>query len=184
MTNLTRRALLLGAGAAGLAACDNGIGSNGAATIDARVASTQSYLHSAYPSTVQLNEKAAGTLVMPLMTKAALGAGGAFGRGALSVDGATIDYYSAAQASLGFQLGAQQYAHVLYFMTNDALYDFRTSPGWTAGADIEYALNDRGANLSASTVTQLSPVIGVVFGQAGLLAGASLAGTKYTRIIP
>ncbi len=184
MTNLTRRALLLGAGAATLAGCANGIGSNGAATIDARVDSTLNYLNSAYPATRQLGDKAAGMLVMPLMTKAALGAGGAFGRGALRVEGATIDYYSAAQASLGFQLGAQQYAHVLYFMTNDALYDFRASPGWTAGADIEYALNDQGANLSASTVTQLSPVIGVVFGQAGLLAGASLAGTKYTRIIP
>ncbi len=187
MSIFTRRAVLLGAAAAGasaLSACDNGIGTGGAATVDARVDATTDYLYSAYPATRQLADKAAGMLVMPVMTKAALGAGGAFGRGALLVDGATIDYYSATQASIGFQLGAQQYAHVLFFMTNDALYDFRSSPGWTAGADIEYALNDRGGNVSASTVTQLSPVIGVVFGQAGLLAGASLAGTKYTRIIP
>lgn len=187
MGTITRRAVLAGAAATGataLAGCDNGINSGGAATIDARVQATTDYLYAAYPATRQLSEKAAGMLVMPVMTKAALGAGGAYGRGALIVDGATIDYYSAAQASIGFQLGAQQYAHVLFFMTNDALYDFRTSPGWTAGADIEYALNDQGGNVSASTVTQLSPVIGVVFGQAGLLAGVSLAGTKYTRILP
>jgi len=30
----------------------------------------------------------------------------------------------------------------------------------------------------------LSPVVAFVFGQAGLIAGASIAGTKYTRIIP
>lgn len=187
MTILTRRSALTGAlaAAAGLAAgCDNGVGSSGASTIDARVASTLDFLYSNYPATTQLRDKSAGILVMPLMTKAALGAGGAYGRGALLVNGTSVDYYSAAQASVGFQLGAQQYAHALFFMTNAALYEFRTSPGWEAGADIEYALNDRGANLSASTITQLSPVIGVVFGQAGLLAGASIDGTKYTRIIP
>ncbi|CAM4253277.1 YSC84-related protein [Palleronia rufa] len=188
MTNMTRRRVLSGAlatvGATALAGCSNAVGSNGAATIDARVASTMDYLYSNYPATAQLRDKAAGVLVMPLITKAALGAGGSYGRGALLVQDSTVDYYSAAEASLGFQLGAQQYAHVLFFMTNNALYDFRSSPGWTAGADIEYALNDRGQNLSATTITQLSPVIGVVFGQAGLLAGASVEGTKYTRIIP
>ena len=187
MTTLTRRTLLTGAAAAAAslgAGCSNGIGSPGAATIDARVDATLDYLFGAYPATQQLRDKATGMLVMPLITKAALGAGGAYGRGALRVGGSTVDYYSAAQASVGFQLGAQQYAHVLFFMTNAALYEFRASPGWEAGADIEYALNDRGANMSASTITQLSPVIGVVFGQAGLLAGASVDGTKYTRIIP
>ena len=96
----------------------------------------------------------------------------------------TVDYYSAAQASFGLQIGAQQYAHVLYFMTEEALAEFRGSSGWAAGADVEYAVNDRGGHLSAETTTVLAPVIAVVFGQAGLLAGASVEGTKYTRIIP
>ena len=69
-------------------------------------------------------------------------------------------------------------------MTEEALAEFRASPGWAAGADVEYVANDSGANLSAETTTVLSPVIAVVFGQAGLLAGASVEGTKYTRIIP
>ena len=30
----------------------------------------------------------------------------------------------------------------------------------------------------------LQPVIALVFGQSGLIAGASLTGIKYTRIIP
>ncbi len=69
-------------------------------------------------------------------------------------------------------------------MTEEALSEFRASSGWAAGADVEYAINDRGANLSAETTTALSPVIAVVFGQAGLLAGATVEGTKYSRIIP
>jgi lipid-binding SYLF domain-containing protein len=73
---------------------------------------------------------------------------------------------------------------VLFFMTQDALANFRASPGWTAGADIEYAVNAEGEVLRADTTTSLSPVIAVVFAQSGLRLGASIEGTKYTRIIP
>jgi len=168
----------------GLAACGNGIGSNGAATIDARVESTLQYLFSTYPGTLDLSNQAAGMLVMPLITEVGLGFGGAFGRGALRIGGATVDYYTAAAASAGLQIGAQQYSHVLFFMTTEALQNFRTSPGWVAGAGIDYAINTEGEMLLADTTTSLSPVIAVVFGQTGLRLGATIEGTKYTRIIP
>lgn len=185
MTLLSRRSFLAAtAGTSLLAACNNGLSSRGADAIDARVAATLNYLYNTYPATRDLGQRAAGVLVMPLVTEAGFGVGGSYGRGALQVNGTTIDYYSATQASVGLQIGAQQYAHVLFFMTNDALYRFRNSPGWAAGADIEYAMNDRGGTLSAETTTSTSPVIAVVFGQAGILAGASVKGTKYTRIIP
>ena len=41
-----------------------------------------------------------------------------------------------------------------------------------------------GEHLRAETTTSTSPVLAVIFGQAGLMAGASLEGVKYTRIIP
>ena len=171
-------------GAAALAGCDNAIGAPGAYALDDRVASTLSFLGTSYPAAAELRSKSAGLLVMPLVTEAGLGIGGAYGRGALVIDEATVDYYSAAQASLGLQIGAQQYAHVLFFMTDGALLDFRTSPGWAAGADIEYAFNDHGVSAGADTISVLTPVIATVFGQSGLLAGASIEGTKYSRIVP
>ena len=185
MTRFPRRALLCGAAATlALSACGNGVGSEGATKLDARVDATLNFLDINYPGTRDLREKAVGMLVMPLITEASFGFGGAYGRGALRVNDISVDYYSAAQASFGLLIGAQQYAHVLYFMTEEALAEFRGSSGWAAGADVEYAVNDRGGNLSAETTTVLAPVIAVVFGQAGLLAGASVEGTKYTRIIP
>ncbi len=181
----SRRALLCGMGAAAvLAGCANGVGSPGPDVIDARVASTLNFMYGNYPSAQDLSGKAVGLLVMPLVTEASFGLGGSYGRGALVVGGATVDYYSAAQATLGIQIGAQQYAHVLFFMTDAALQNFRVSPGFAAGADVEYAIDNRGLNAGADTVTTLTPVIGAVFGQSGLIAGASLEGTKYTRIIP
>ncbi|MDJ1007161.1 MAG: YSC84-related protein [Paracoccaceae bacterium] len=185
MTPISRRAALaLGLSSTLLAACGNGVGSNGGEVIDQRVQSTLAFMDQNLPETRELRDISVGMLVMPLVTEASFGFGGSFGRGALLVREATVDYYSQTQGSFGFQIGAQQYAHVLFFMTEEALQDFRTSPGWSAGADVEYALNDQGENFSTETTTVLSPVIGVVFGQAGLLAGASVEGTKYTRIIP
>ncbi|MEM9552174.1 MAG: YSC84-related protein [Pseudomonadota bacterium] len=182
----SRRAFSLGLfSAAGLtAACGNGVGSTGAQTIDARVDRTLNEMYTVYPNTVDLSEKSSGMLVMPLVTEAGFGFGGGYGRGALRVNGATLDYYSNTKASAGLQIGAQQYAHVLFFMTDQALEDFRRAPGWALGADVEYVINDTGDSIAADSTTLLSPVLAAVFGQAGLRIGASLEGSKYTRIIP
>ena len=187
MTSITRRLALTGAlaGVALTAACGNGIGSRGADEIDARVAATLNYMYGEFPGTTGLAQKAAGMLVMPLVTEAGfIGIGGGYGRGALQVGGTTVDYYSSTKASVGPQLGAQQYAHVLFFMTPDALSEFRSSAGWVAGADVAYVFSDQGDMLLTDTTTVSSPVIAVVFGQAGLLVSATLEGSKYTRIIP
>lgn len=181
---VTRRGFLALGAAAVLAGCNNGVGAPGAYVLDERVDRTLAFLSETYPAADELREKSAGLLVMPLVTEAALGAGGAYGRGALVIDGAKVDYYSATHASLGLQAGAQQYAHVLFFMTDGALLTFRTSPGWAAGAEVEYAFNDHGVRAGASTITVMTPVIATVFGQSGLLAGASVEGTKYSRIVP
>ncbi len=185
MTLITRRNFALSALATtGLSACGNGIGGNGSAVIDSRVDSTLQFMYNNYSGTRDLANKASGMLVMPVVTEAGLGLGGSFGRGALRIGNSTVDYYSAASASAGLQIGGQQFSTVLFFMTQDALIDFRRANGWAAGADIEYALQDTGESIRAETTTSLAPVIAVVFAQAGFRAGATIEGTKYTRIIP
>lgn len=184
MTHLPRRAFLAGAGATALAGCAIGVGSRGPETIDARVETTMNYLFQRYPHTVDLAQRSKGQLVMPLVTKAGFGVGAAYGRGALQVDGASVDYYSAASGSVGLQIGAQQYSHALFFMNERALSDFRRSPGWEASADAEFVLSDQAHYAMADTTTTFHPVIALIFAQAGISAGATLKGTKYTRIIP
>ena len=185
MTLITRRNFALSAVATTtLSACGNGIGGDGAAVIDSRVDSTLNFMFTDYPGTRDLANKASGMLVMPVVSEAGFGIGGSFGRGALRVGSSTVDYYSATAASAGLQIGAQQYSTVLFFMTQEALIDFRRANGWAAGADIEYALQGTGETLRAETTTSLAPVIAVVFAQAGFRAGATIEGTKYTRIIP
>jgi lipid-binding SYLF domain-containing protein len=187
MTKYTRRFVTMGLGAVALsvlAACGNGVGSTGAPTIDARVDQTLSYLHNKFPATQEIADNAAGVLVMPLITEAGLGLGAAYGRGALRVGDVTVDYYSVAQASAGFQFGAQQYAHTLFFMTEESLAEFRRSAGWVAGADLEYVFQNEGDSFKADTNTITEPILAMVFGQAGVRIGATIEGAKYSRIIP
>ncbi|MVO14443.1 YSC84-related protein [Parasedimentitalea huanghaiensis] len=185
-SRLTRRGFALGALATTgvTAACGNGVGSSGAATIDARVNATLSQMYSLYPNTRALSDNSTGMLIMPLVTEAGFIVGGGYGRGSLRIDGATVDYYSTIKGNAGLQIGVQQYAHVLFFMTEDALSTFRRSTGWTAGADIGYVVKDKGETLTTDTNTLTSPILAAIFGQAGLQIGASLEGSKYTRIIP
>jgi lipid-binding SYLF domain-containing protein len=175
--------LLAGAATLPLIGCGNGIGSDGGERIDARVAETRNFLFTEFPGTQDLASRAAGVLYMPLVTEAGFGLGGAFGRGALQIDGVSVDYYSTTKATFGFQIGAQQYAHALFFMTEEALAEFRRGSGWAAGADIRYATPEQGASIGKET-TELDPVVALVFGQQGLIAGATLSGVKYNRIIP
>jgi lipid-binding SYLF domain-containing protein len=184
ITGFSRRSFLGATAATGLlAACGNGVGSNGSTQIDARVNSTEQFLYNGFPGTRDLANRAAGVLIMPLITEAGLIYGGGYGRGALRVRGVTVDYYSATRATIGLQIGAQQYAHALFFMTEDALAQFRRSPGWAVGADVRYATPAQGASLGKES-TEIEPVVALVFGQQGFIAGATLAGVKYNRIIP
>lgn len=180
----SRRQIAFGLGATALLGACNGIGSRGPAKIEARVDSTLAQLYSQYPATRELADKSVGQLVMPLVTEAGIGFGGAYGRGALRIAGTTVDYYSVTKASGGLQVGAQQYAHILFFMTEGALSTFRRSGGFAIGANVEYATPTSGETLATETTTALAPIIAMIFGQSGLHIGASLEGVKYTRIIP
>lgn len=193
MTMFTRRAMALSAmSMIGLAGCQLQDSSNNDAPkqnfnpqkIDARVDATIGHMYQEFPGSREIAAKAEAMLVMPLITEAGIGFGGSFGRGALRQNGQTVDYYSAAAGSVGLQFGAQQYAHVLFFMTQSALDRFRENEGWTLGADVEYAFSNTGDNARADTNVSSSPVVAILFAQAGVRIGFTLEGMKYTVIHP
>lgn len=127
---------------------------------------------------------AQGVLVMPRITKAGFVVGGKYGQGALLIDGKTVDYYSLAEGSLGWQIGAEQYDMVILFMTDEVLKKFRSSEGWEAGVDAEVTLIEAGAEASVETLRSQHPIAAFIFGQKGLMAGVSIKGAKFTRIKP
>lgn len=176
-----RRALGLAGGAvaagAGLAAR-----ADSAATIDARVRRALEELRATVPGSADLLALAKGVLVMPEILEGGLIVGGAYGEGALLVGDQTVGYYSLAAASLGLQLGVQSSRQALLFMTDDALERFRRADGWQAGLDAQVTVPGDGLATFVNTTAQPAPVIAIVFGQDGLMAGAAVEGAKYSRI--
>ena len=170
----------LAAMGAGLAAAD--ARAESAAVIDGRVDRALEELFATVPGARDLHDNAKGVLIMPDIVKGGLFVGGAYGEGALRVQGQTVGYYSLAAASLGFQIGVQSTKQALFFMTDAALERFRRADGWQIGADAEFTVPGDGISLNIGSTTQQQPVVAVIFGQDGLLAGASFAGGKYSRI--
>ncbi len=151
-------------------------------TIDAGVDSTLGRLYSLAPGSRELIAKSSGMLVFPSVIDAGFGVGGQYGEGALRVGGRSVGYYSTATASVGLQAGAQSKAIVFLFMTANALDHFRTSEGWSAGGDASVAVLKVGANGNVDTGTATGEIDAFVLTNSGLMAGASVDGTKVTRL--
>ena len=125
---------------------------------------------------------AKGVLVLPNVVRVGFILGGEYGEGALLVDGKTVDYYSTAAGSFGFQFGAQSKDIVIIFMEEKALTKFRDSLGWSAGVDGSIVVVDEGAGGSLDTENVKDPIVGFVFGLKGLMLNLSLEGSKFTKI--
>lgn len=157
--------------------------------IDARVNLALGRMWANLPETRKLSSRASAILVMPEVLKGGLILGGSYGEGALLMNdeaqgyaAPAVGYYSIASASVGLQLGVQTTSHVLFFMTPDAVRKFRDADGWEIGADAEVAFPEKGLSAQVNSTLHNNPVIGVVFGQDGLMIGASLEGAKYSPI--
>ena len=125
---------------------------------------------------------AKGVLVLPNVVRVGFFFGGEYGEGALIVDGKTVDYYSTAAGSFGFQFGAQSKDIVIIFMEENALTKFRDSIGWSAGVDGSIVIVDEGAGGSLDTENVKDPIVGFVFGLKGLMLNLSLEGSKFTKL--
>jgi lipid-binding SYLF domain-containing protein len=151
-------------------------------TIDASVDSTLARLYNIASGSRELVGKAHGVLVFPSVLDAGFVVGGQYGEGSLRVGGHTVGYYSTATGSIGWQIGAQSRAIVFLFMTEESLSRFRSTDGWSAGGDASVAVLQIGANGNLDTSTATGQVNAFVLTNHGLMAGASLEGTKVTRL--
>jgi lipid-binding SYLF domain-containing protein len=127
-------------------------------------------------------DAAKGVIVIPKVMQGGLIVGAEYGEGALRIGGKTVGYYNIASGSFGYQIGAQEKDIILVFMNRAVLKKFRTSENWRAGVDAKVTVINVGVDDSLSTMTVKQPVVGFVFGQKGLMAGATLEGSKFTKM--
>lgn len=133
----------------------------------------------------ELLEKAECVVVIPSMTKVALGIGGSYGRGAMVCrTGKTFNgpwgapaMYALDGGSVGLQLGAESTDVVLLVMNTrgaDALLNSKVK----LGADASAAAGPKGRTAGASTDASLRAEILSYSRSRGLFAGISLEGSS------
>ena len=105
-------------------------------------------------------DKAQALLILPKVGKGALILGIEHGKGALRVDGNTVDYYSLSAGSLGLQIGGQAKAIIIAFMTQESLEQFRASSNWEAGVDANIAMIQAGDGGSLTNISGKEPIQG------------------------
>ena len=132
-----------------------------------------------------LLHKAECVIVIPSMTKVALGIGGSYGRGAMvcrsgeGFDGpwGSPAMYAIEAGSVGFQLGAQATDLVLLVMNDRGLAALLTSK-IQLGANMSVAAGPKGRDASAATDATLRAEILSYSRSRGLFAGVSLEGAS------
>ena len=160
----------------------SGVQAKSAREIDVSVDVAMDRFKNEVPGANDFLKNSKGVLVIPNVIRVGFVFGGEYGEGALLIDGKTVDYYSVAAGSFGFQIGAQSKNIVIVFMDENALTGFRDSLGWRAGVDGSVAFIDVGAGGSVDTNNVQHPIVGFVFGLKGLMANLSLEGSKFTKL--
>ena len=152
------------------------------ASIDAAVDSALTRLYPQAVGSKELVASARGVLVFPSFVSAGFIVGGGSGQGALRVAGKTASYHRMTEGSVGLLAGAQSQAVFILFMTDEALSRFRSSNGWTIGADASVALITVGADARITSQTGQQPVVGFVLTNSGLMGSLSLSGSRVTPL--
>ena len=116
-----------------------------------------------------------GYAVFPTVGKGGLGVGGAYGHGEVFEQGRRVGYAEISQASIGLQVGGQEYSEVIAFQNADALNRFKSGK-------FTFAAQASAVALKSGVETNAKYTDGVaVFTKAvgGLMAEAAVGGQKF-----
>jgi lipid-binding SYLF domain-containing protein len=129
----------------------------------------------------RLLKDAYGIAIIPGVLKGAIGIGGRWGLGIITVHSDTgwsdPSFISVTGGSAGLQLGAQSSDFVLVFRTARSIENLKKG-NFTFGGDISITAGPVGRNAEASTDVQLKSEIYSYARSRGLFVGASLEGTS------
>ena len=142
------------------------------------------HLEASEPRSRFFARHAKGVLVFPSVLKAGFVFGGETGNGVLLVNGAADGFYNLSGGSWGLQIGGQDFAYALFFMTDSALNYLRQSAGFDVGTGPSIVVVNKGAGAEANVTTVTHDVYAFPFNQKGLMADLTLQGTKITPIHP
>ena len=128
------------------------------------------------PKLETFKNEAHGYVVFPKVTKAGIGIGGAAGKGIVYKNHAPVGSSKLKQASIGLQLGGQQYSEVIFFKDQEAFDKF-------ANGNLKFDAQASAVAITEGASADLSYSGGVaVFTQTkgGLMYETSIGGQHFT----
>jgi lipid-binding SYLF domain-containing protein len=154
--------------------------------VQALASSCESALNSFFTQVQQGKEivdQSQGTLVFPDLTKAGFIVGAETGNGCLFEDGKVTSYYNKSGGSFGFQAGAQSTTQVIVMTSQEAMRKLQSAAGLDFGGNASATVVDTGIGATVNTATLMNnEIIAFVLDEKGLMAGATLEGTKITKL--
>jgi lipid-binding SYLF domain-containing protein len=120
----------------------------------------------------------AGYAVFPSVGKGAIGIGGAYGKGDVYQNGTVVGYCDMTQATIGLQLGGQDYSEIIVFETPAAVEKFKKGDFRFDAQATAVALKS-GAGANAKFANGIAVF---TMDEAGLMYEASIGGQKFSYL--
>jgi len=144
--------------------------------LEDRAASALSKAQSQDPAFNNLLNSSAGYAVFPTIGKGGAGVGGAYGHGLVYENGQPTGYCDMTQATVGAELGGQEYTEILVFKTPEALQNFKQGHIKFDAQASAVALKHG----SSENAKFNNGVAVFTFDEKGLMAEASVGGQKFS----
>ena len=128
------------------------------------------------PGLTNLLNSSVAYAVFPKVAKGGAGVGGAYGKGVLYENGQPVGYCDMTQATVGAQLGGQDYCEIVIFKTPEALQKFKKG-------NVKFDAQISAVALKAGSSQNAKFTDGVAvftFDEKGLMAEAAVGGQKFS----
>lgn len=124
-------------------------------------------------------------LVFPDVKEGGFFIGGKYGEGVLRKKRETLGYYEIISASVGFQMGVQEYSLIIAF-TNDAALEKFLMDGneWEADVDGKITVAEWNSKEELDDVEFSDSMVAFVFDSKGIMGSFTMEGTKFKKINP
>lgn len=131
--------------------------------------------------------KAKAFLVFPEIKEGGFFIGGKYGEGVLRHKRKTLGYYEIMTASVGFQMGIQEYSLIIAFTTDEALEKFlkdESDDEWETGVDGKIVAAEWNSKEELDDVEFEDDIVAFVFNSKGFMGSFTMEGTKFKKINP
>ncbi len=123
-------------------------------------------------------------LVFADIKEAGMFFGGKYGEGVLRIGNTSKAYYSITAASVGMQMGVQQYAMIIAITSDAALNKFLLDDDWKTDVDGKIAMAEWNSKEELDNIDFDDDMVAFVFDSKGMMGSFTMEGTKFKRIKP